>query len=494
MAQSTSFGNKAKLNSIIDVTEPQYWNTGDDFSVALQRAIDALPATGGIIHAEGVIGNQTISAQVTFNKPVTLYLGPAQFTVASTATSPALNITKTSSIIGQTSGRLKDANADIRGWYGTHFVAGSGFTGYVFGVTNAVGASTDQFNAAKSSIENLSIDGNVKAASGIRIEASFNVRVRRVTISNVTNGIYALNNAGGQGWTEGTNFEEVYIENPTRGIYLDGSAGATDSFGHASWSGIRISLVVASSIAIYLKEAALYSSLIEGIIIWAADTADNSVGIQIENIELTPGTVFSKVFFEVGAGTTGFAGWYNAGSAPFGLPTILGTTLAGAGDLYFSMPAATTFWNIKRGLSLNGDFEVGTAGWTSNANAVLSSVANGQTGKCLRVTCDNIPTADARAHFNRIGVPGMRYKVTVWFKVGTAPTGLIRVGVSNGDNTFGSVTPSDVAWTKYEFTFKASSTGAIFVTLYANGTADTANLYSDYDSIEIEELGWSLDA
>jgi hypothetical protein len=470
---------EAKLAQTVSIDD----FAGADFSVKLQAAIDSLPSTGGVIYAESITGSQVVSQQIAFNKPITLYIGSATITVNSGVTSPAFKVTRPCRIVGSVSSRFSDVTPTVRGFYGTNITVQAGYSGYVIGVEDV--SPFDQFNAAMTQIENMSIDGNSKAASGVLITGTFNVRLAHLLLDDCTVGVDLVNLNNSQGFSEATNFEDLYIESCQYGIRGLKSA-ATDSLGHAKWEGIRINITDPNAIGMYFDGAYLYASNVTGVTMWPGGSATNSVGIQFESVDIDERTVFNKVYFE--STIASFVGWKLTGTSTY-MPTIIATEVSGLGTLY-DIGETAKYWPFSRAYSMNGDFETGVAGWTYYNTPLRSSVAGGQTGKCLKLQTDS---ASAGIAVNNLPTKlGYRYRVVVWFKQGTAAnSGLIRLGKTVGGTDYATVSPSDAAWTRYEFTF--TSTGAfLFVNLYSS-SGSTASVFSYYDSISVEELGYSLD-
>jgi len=129
----------------------------------------------------------------------------------------------------------------------------------------------------------------------------------------------------------------------------------------------------------------------------------------------------------------------------------------------------------------NGEFESSTNGWTAGVGATLNSVAGGQVGNCLQVTCNG--TANRYGYQNITGLTvGKIYKVVVYFKKGTASSGFIKIGTTENGTQYKSWTGlTDAAWTAYSHTFEATATN-VYITLgseEANNTAlfDEVSLY-----------------
>lgn len=68
----------------------------------------------------------------------------------------------------------------------------------------------------------------------------------------------------------------------------------------------------------------------------------------------------------------------------------------------------------------NGGFDSATTGWTAANGATLASIAGGQSGNCLRVTCDG--TNNPYAYQDRNVVGGRSYTLTAYVKAGTEAT------------------------------------------------------------------------
>jgi len=113
--------------------------------------------------------------------------------------------------------------------------------------------------------------------------------------------------------------------------------------------------------------------------------------------------------------------------------------------------------NVGSDLVTNGGFDSVTTGWIPGNDAVLSSVAGGQSGNCLKVA-RNV-TATPFAYQGVTTVVGKLYRWSVYFKKGDGSIGAINIGTSpTGSEYFGSGALADVAWTKYTGVFKATAT------------------------------------
>jgi hypothetical protein len=475
---------QAKMREVISADD----FSGADFSVKLQKAIDSLPVTGGRIDCRGMSdATLTVGTQIDINKPCVIYLPDSLITVASTATAPAFNITKPARLVLGASSSFTDSTPDPRGVYGTKIVAGSGYTDYLMGIINET--PFDQFNAAFSTIEGGSLDGNSRAASGINIVGSFNPSVRNMLIARMTIGIGIINANHSQGYSEGSYIDNCYFENCSRAIQTESSA-ATDSTGHAAWSNNRINIVQANDIGIYIKGGGPYASLVSNTQMWVAAAATNSRGVYVEDYDLEDSCLFERINFEI-SGAPGFKGFTTGGSTTTG-PFYLAATMTGTGTLYDTSNLTRIISYPRVFTVVNGEGQA-TTGWTAGGSAVLTSVTagpNGAASAALKVQCDAGGTASARAFQSWQVVIGKRYRVSWAAKVGDAPTVLVRVGTTSaGDQYYsvGAVAPA--VWTRYECTFVASS-ASLFLSVWANGSADTANLFSYYSSAVVEEIGY----
>jgi len=121
----------------------------------------------------------------------------------------------------------------------------------------------------------------------------------------------------------------------------------------------------------------------------------------------------------------------------------------------------------------NGEFESSTNGWAAGVGATLNSVAGGQVGNCLQVTCDG--TANRYGYQNITGLTvGKIYKVVVYFKKGTASSGFIKIGTTENGTQYKSWTGlTDAAWTAYSHTFEATATN-VYITLGSEEANNTA--------------------
>lgn len=129
-------------------------------------------------------------------------------------------------------------------------------------------------------------------------------------------------------------------------------------------------------------------------------------------------------------------------------------------------------------MATNGEFSTVTTGWTAS-NATLTSEASGQAGNCLRVA-ESGGSAAGQAYQDITTLIGHFYKITVYFKKGTADAGRVLIGTT-GDNDAILASPAltDAAWAQKVYAFVATAT-TTRVTL--ESTDATAGEYSEFDT------------
>jgi hypothetical protein len=456
---------------------------GADFSAKLIAAIAALPARGGTVIADRLASQEKISRQIIIDKPIELQLGATTLVVTSDTTSPAIRVVRTCKIRGTPGAGFRDTSGTVRGTPGTMIQSSPGYRGDLISVENV--APYDQFNAAKTQIEDISFESRGQSTRGVTIRGTFGVRLARLIFTKMASGVDLINLENSQGFSEASEFEDLYFEDCLIGILATGNSH-TDSIGHAQWTSLRINMNSPNAIGIQLNRAALYASTITGITMWPSQLATGSIGVQLNNIDIDERTVFNKVYFESECPT--FTGWKLTGKSAT-LPTIIATDISGQGQLY-DVPPMTTYWALGRHFSINGDFEKGVQGWVYVNSPIATSAPAGQSGRCLK-----LQTQGQRAGIASRGITtklGHRYRIVVWFKRGSAPNGLIRLGHAVGDDGYASIAPSDQEWARHEFTIVATGR-ALVLSLYSS-SSDAAGHHSLYDSISIEEMGYSLDS
>ncbi len=113
----------------------------------------------------------------------------------------------------------------------------------------------------------------------------------------------------------------------------------------------------------------------------------------------------------------------------------------------------------------NGEFSVDTdppPGWTPGTGATLTTEGSGQVGNCMMVQCDGV--GNRYGYQSRTVEIGKIYRFEGYAKKGTSATGFIRLGTAENGSQYAAITSEDAAWTKYTFTFEATSTN-FFITL-----------------------------
>jgi hypothetical protein len=130
----------------------------------------------------------------------------------------------------------------------------------------------------------------------------------------------------------------------------------------------------------------------------------------------------------------------------------------------------------------NGAFTTVTTGWTA-VTATLTSEASGQSGNCLRVA-ESGGAAAGSAYQDVTTKIGHAYKLSAYFKKGTADAGRIKIGTTAAPTSiWDSGALTDAAWALKEFTFTATAT-TTRITL--ESTDATAGEYSEFDTVVLD--------
>lgn len=160
--------------------------------------------------------------------------------------------------------------------------------------------------------------------------------------------------------------------------------------------------------------------------------------------------------------------------------TVTGSA-AGADAFTVNMPDSA----VQVGLVQNGGFATDTdppPGWTAVNGGSLTTEGAGQVGNCLMVTRG---AANNWAEQSMTVEIGKIYKFTGYFKIGTATSGIIRLGTASGGIQYWEKSGlTDVAWTAYSFTFEATTT-TLYVSLYCVGAEGNTNYYDEITCYEI---------
>ena len=134
--------------------------------------------------------------------------------------------------------------------------------------------------------------------------------------------------------------------------------------------------------------------------------------------------------------------------------------------------------------AFNGGFENNTRGWIAY-KANLYGVEGGQSGNCLKiVTSDN---ATGYAYYVVPTEVGKMYKITVYFRGGTAGNGQIKAGTAmDVEDLYYSGILSNADWKQYGGVFKAV-TPITYITLVNLTSIKGQTSYFDTVSINIYE-------
>ena len=138
-------------------------------------------------------------------------------------------------------------------------------------------------------------------------------------------------------------------------------------------------------------------------------------------------------------------------------------------------------------LVTNGGFDSDTTGWTAEAST-LASVASGQAGNCLEVT--NSGAASGSAYEDIAGLTiGETYKISIYFKKGTAVSGGIKIGTTTDDDYYGISTGlTDADWTEYTFFFTAIETTARITLVNESAVSSETALF---DTVTMLIVDWT---
>lgn len=140
----------------------------------------------------------------------------------------------------------------------------------------------------------------------------------------------------------------------------------------------------------------------------------------------------------------------------------------------------------------NGEFTANTTGWTAVNNAVLASVAGGQSGNCLRITENGANDPKAKQDIT-VSTGALSYELTGWIKEGTE-TDHYRFCAYDRDNSayLTSSTwinpPAD--WTKItlHFTKPRNCTQLRIYLDNHSALGEGKTLY--FDTISLKQLPW----
>ncbi|GAH38439.1 unnamed protein product, partial [marine sediment metagenome] len=163
-----------------------------------------------------------------------------------------------------------------------------------------------------------------------------------------------------------------------------------------------------------------------------------------------------------------------------------GTLTLHANESLIAETLGNTITIVRRGIGdlvRNGGFVANTNGWTAGAGATLASIAGGQVGNCLRVTCDGTPNRYGYQNITGLTI-GKIYTVHVYFEKGTATAGYIKIGTTEDGAEYKSWTGlTDAGMEPYTHTFKAIATN-VYITL----GSEEANLNALFDEASLYEI------
>lgn len=135
-------------------------------------------------------------------------------------------------------------------------------------------------------------------------------------------------------------------------------------------------------------------------------------------------------------------------------------------------------------LLTNGNFDTDTTGWTASS-ATLASVASGQSGNCLEIT-ETGSVNPGQAYQDITTVVGRTYKMSFYFKQGTAAEGKVHVGTTaDHDAILSSFPLTDVAWTQHNVAFVATETTTRITLESVDPTAGETSLF---DEVVVDEM------
>lgn len=128
-------------------------------------------------------------------------------------------------------------------------------------------------------------------------------------------------------------------------------------------------------------------------------------------------------------------------------------------------------------LVTNGNFNADAANWTAANSAALAAVGSGQSGNCLQIT--NSGGNPGQAYQDITVIAGRYYMVELWFKAGTSPGGVVRLGTPSDPSKF-CVTSTLTAgsWTKVSLGANMGSDTTLRLSL-ENATGDGQTCFFD---------------
>ena len=156
--------------------------------------------------------------------------------------------------------------------------------------------------------------------------------------------------------------------------------------------------------------------------------------------------------------------------------------------LRFSTGLRNRLMGINTEMITNGAFSSDTTGWTA-VTAALSSAAGGQSGNGLQVA-ESGGADPGKAYQDITTKVGHFYKLSLYFKKGTADYGKFMVGTTaDEDAIYASANLNDAAWAQYTVGFTATAT-TTRITLQSNDA--TAGETSLFDTVVLHCESHSL--
>lgn len=211
------------------------------------------------------------------------------------------------------------------------------------------------------------------------------------------------------------------------------------------------------------------------------------------------GVVEDNYGIRIGATTVGTEsnyGLYIEQSAGYGIYNVDGDfysngnmTLIGDMDLTGDLAVADGNVSIIAAdvlgsdLVANGAFTSDTASWAAGGSGTLASIAGGQAGNCLEVTNAG---GIGYATQTLTTVVGQRYRLTLYYKNGTATQGAIYIGTTSGGSELSyTALATAAAWTARTFDFTATTT-TTYLRLSVSGS--TVGHTMLFDTVVVQSL------
>lgn len=133
---------------------------------------------------------------------------------------------------------------------------------------------------------------------------------------------------------------------------------------------------------------------------------------------------------------------------------------------------------VSAGILTNGTFDSDTTGWTAS-DSVLASIAGGQSGNALEIA-ESGGVNPGQAYQDISTVVGRAYKLTYYFKAGTAAEGRVLVGTTGDPDAIAdSGALSDADWTQHTILFLATDTTTRITLQSTDATAGETSLFDE---------------